>query len=90
MRFKRKNLFTVHEDHPKEAVFRNRQKCIKTVFEKMNFRNLTWGQMGKVQPPQKDIYSDLSVYNSLHILEHHPKEDVCQNRKNSIRQFLRK
>ena len=40
----------------------------QTVFEKMNFRNLTWGQMGKVQPPQKDIYSDLSVYTSLQSL----------------------
>ena len=49
----------------------------QTVFEKINFRNLTWGQMGKVQHPQKDIYSDLSVYNSLHIPEHHPKEAVC-------------
>ena len=34
----------------------------------MNFRNLTWGQMGKVQPPKKDIYSDLSVYTSLQSL----------------------
>ena len=34
----------------------------------MNFKNLTWGQMGKVQPPQKDIYSDLSVYTSLQSL----------------------
>ena len=33
--------------------------------------------MGKVLPPQKDIYSDLSVYNSLHIPEHNPKEAVC-------------
>ena len=53
------------------------KKMYQTVFEKMNFRNLTWGQMGKVQPPQKDIYSDLSVYNSLHNPEHHPKEAVC-------------
>ena len=37
----------------------------QTVFEKMNLRNLTWGQMGKVQPLKKDIYSDLSVYTSL-------------------------
>ena len=33
-RFKRKNLFRVHEDHPKEAVCRNRKKCIRQFLRK--------------------------------------------------------
>ena len=41
------------------------KKMYRTVFEKMNFRNLTWGQMGKVQPPKK-TFTATSAYTTLY------------------------
>ena len=66
----------MHEDHPKEAVCRNRKNCIRQFL--MNFRNLTWGQMGKVQPPKKRhlqlFHQRIQLFT---VIEHHPKEAVC-------------
>ena len=59
----------MHEDHSKEAVWRNKV-FYQTVFYKMNI-----GKM--LSPPKKDIYSYFCIYTSLLSLEHHSREAVC-------------